>query len=609
MHESKDKINLFNFRTNIITVLILAGSFLLIFRVWDLQVLRGEEFQSLSERNRLRNVRVIAPRGNIYDRRGNLLAYDSPSFNLYATKEDIDDLEGSLELICQLLNYDYDKVMELKNRLANISIWTEYPLIKNLSFDEIARIESRYSELPGFSIKIAPIRKYDYADAFVHVLGYMREIDKANLDRMREYGYRMGDYIGVSGVERSLNILLKGMDGNRIIEVDALGREVLEISSQSPKRGNNAYLTIDRDFQLYCHDLMNDHKAGSIIVMDLETGNLLVLISKPGFDPNIFFPDISLMEWQELVRNPLKPLQDRSVAGLYSPGSVFKTVMALAGLNEGIINDRSAYYCGGGVYIQRRVYSCWNKAGHGNITVRNAIAESCNVYFYHLGDKLGIERIHDYSRLMGLGQKTGIILPNESPGIVPNHEWKMRTMNEPWYPGETISVSIGQGSLAVTPIQLAVMMGFIATEGNILKPRLISEIEDYRGLTVDNNIDDIMIQNKGDMISSEYFQIVKEGLEGAFSYPRGTARRAYIKGFEISGKTGTSQVAALSRLEQEDRPYHLRNHSLLVSFAKKSNPSIAVVVFIAHGGEEGSRDRVDITKNIYEYYFENIGEN
>lgn len=593
-----------------ITAFMLCLCFVLMARVWDIMILRGEDFQQLSERNRLREVRVIAPRGNIYDRTGSLLAYDSPSFNLYITRENVQDLDKELGLIFELTDYPAEKVNELKNRISQINIYLEYPLIKDLSFEQVSRIETRYEELPGFSIKIAPIRKYDYADVFVHVLGYMREIDRANLEVLREYGYRMGDYFGVSGLESVLNQVIKGIDGRRVIEVDALGREIFELSSLSPKRGSNIYTTLDKDFQLFCHQLLKDHKAGSIIVMDVNTGDLLVLVSKPGFDPNIFFPELSIDQWQKLLKDPVRPLQDRSVAGLYSPGSVFKMVMALAGLQEGIIDEFSSEYCRGRLRHGNRFYHCWQRHGHGNVSLRRAIAESCNIYFYILGEKLGIERIHYYAELFGLGQKTGIILPNERAGLVPNDDWKRRTRGEPWYPGETLSVSIGQGSLLVTPIQLAVLTAFFATEGRAVKPRLVKEIEDYRGLAIENLLDEINISGPCEVIDSDYYNIVKDGLEMTFSYERGTARRAFIRGHRISGKTGTSQVAGLERTKEGDEiPYHLRNHNIIVSFSEKEGPEIAVVVFIAHGGEQGSSDRIDITRSIYDYYYSRYRQN
>ncbi len=608
MYETKDHLNMFFARLNVITIFIIILSLVLMFRVWDLQILRGNEFQTLSEKNRLRDVRIIAPRGNIYDCNGTLLAYDSPSFNLYVLKEDVEDMDIELGLICDLMGYSWDRVSDMKKRLDGISSYIEYPLIKNLSFEEVSKIESRYSNLPGFMIKVAPLRKYDFAEPFVHVLGYMREIDRISLERLSQHGYRTGDYIGVTGVESSLNAILKGSDGNRIIEVDALGREIFEISSISPKRGNNVFLTIDKDFQIFCYDLLEKYRSGAIIVMDVRNGDLLVLISKPGFNPNTFFPEVSLVEWQKLIRDPLKPLQDRSISGLYSPGSVFKTVLAFAGLSEGIITEKSTFYCGGAIRLKNRIYNCWKSGGHGSMNVVNALAESCNVFFYQLGDRLGIEKIHDYGIMLGLGEKTGIILPNENTGLVPNSEWKLRTRNEPWYPGETISVSIGQGSLLVTPIQLAVMMGFVATEGMRIKPRLIGRIEDYRGLELENDIDPVSITDNRSSIDSIHIKTVKKGLEKVFSHQRGTARGAFIPGLQISGKTGTSQIASLSKIPKDNIPYQLRNHNFLVSFAKRDKPTIAVVVFIAHGGEDGGRDRVSITKAIYEYYYEKYGD-
>ncbi len=608
MYESRDKLNRFFSRLNVITVMIIFANLVLLFRTWDLQVLRGNEFQNLSEKNRLRDVRIVSPRGNIYDKNGTLLAYDSPSFNLYVIKEDIEDVDMELALICELMDYSWDRVSEMKNRLSSISSYAEYPLIKNLTFRQVSRIESRYSNLPGFMIKIAPLRKYDFSEAFVHVLGYMREIDKVSLESLKEYGYRTGDYFGVTGIENSLNGILKGTDGNRIIEVDALGREVFEISNISPKRGNNVYLTVDKDFQMFCYGLLENYRSGSIIVMDIEKGDLLVLISKPGFDPNIFFPEVSLSEWQKLIRDPLKPLQDRSISGLYSPGSVFKTVIAFGGLSEHIITEKTSFYCGGAINLKNRVYNCWQSHGHGNLNVVHALAESCNVFFYQLGDRLGIDRIHKYSTMMGLGEKTGIILPGENSGLVPSPEWKMRARNEPWYPGETISVSIGQGSLLVTPLQLAVMMGFVASEGKLIKPRLVKDIEDYRGISMENIIDPVNVRDVSEKIDVNALRIVKNGLEKVFSHQRGTARRAFIPGHQVSGKTGTSQIASLSRIPRENIPYNLRNHNFLASFAERDDPRIVAVVFIAHGGEDGSRERIDITKNIYRYYFENYAD-
>ena len=597
------KMTLFHLRLKILLFLFLIMFLVLLIRVWSLQVIHGEMYRNLSESNRLRDIRVPAPRGSIMDDQGHVLAYDSPAFNLSVIREDIADLDRELTLLADILGWSGDDINAMKRKVEDLGFYTSYPLVRNVSFSQVCRIEALYDKLAGFTIKVEPMRRYNASELFCHAIGYMSEISQTELEKLARLGYRMGDYLGVAGLEKSLNLELRGKDGLRTVEVDALGREIKEIHFQKAEKGKNIFLTINKGFQNHALSLLENYAEAAVVVMDLRQGNLLVFLSKPGFDTNRFYPAISRQDWQAWLTDAHKPLQNRTIQGLYSPGSVFKMVVALAGLQEGLIHRNYAVTCSGVIRLHNHPFHCWKAGGHGTIAVRRALAESCNIFFYLLGDRLGVENIHRYATAFGLGGRTGIILANENQGLVPNREWKRKARQEKWYAGETISLAIGQGSLLVTPLQLAVMAGCVATRGKRFKPRLVGRVTDSTGEEVDNVYDPVAVTMAPLPVAEKHFELVSEGLEMVFSSPHGTARLAGIPGRHICGKTGTAQVVRLHKLPEKDIPYHLRHHNLLVSFAERENPEIAVVVLLVHGGKQGAVDRCHITRGLYEYYY------
>jgi len=561
--------------------LCLAASWFLLFcfcficaRLWYLQVVKGHELRMKSEKNRIKSIRLQAYRGNILDRYGRLLAGVRPSFNIGIVVKDASNIEELLPKLTPLLN---ESPMNVRMKLVAAKDRPPYlPVIvkRNADWPVVARVEARLYELPGVVVEVAPSREYPHGKVAPHLLGYLGEVSLEQLKSGKFPHAVPGDLVGKYGIEARYEKELAGKSGHKIIEVDARGRMIKLIDVKRPVPGNDITVTLDMDLQLAAEDALVG-KSGAVVALDPRNGQLLVMASSPKFDPGIFARGLTVKEWEELRDPLLAPLVNKAIQGQYAPGSTFKVVMAFAGLQERVINQHSRFFCNGSFRLGKRKFRCWKSGGHGQTDLYKAIVQSCDVYFYNLGLKLGVDRISKYAEAFGFGSRTGIDLPGEKSGRVPTRQWKRKFFKESWQKGDTVNLAIGQGFLAVTPIQLARMIAAVANGGRLYRPEyILGEKPDRQGVLP---------------INRDIFPIVTGALEGVISDKHGTARRCRIDGLKIAGKTGTAQVVKQTKRKQGKKmAWRLRDHALFVAFAPAKDPQIAVAVVIEHGGHGGS---------------------
>ncbi|UCC66689.1 MAG: penicillin-binding protein 2 [Deltaproteobacteria bacterium] len=560
--------------------------FLTIFiRLWYLQVVKEQEFRLLSENNRIRLRKIPAVRGMIMDRRGRIFVDNRPSFNAMVMPEDVDDLMGLTKRLSEFLDI-HPAGIEHQITARDRPPFHLVTIERDISWKELSLLKTYGLDLHGLEISIAPIRMYPHGKVAANLLGYVGEIDKEELKRKKNY--KMGDCVGKCGVEWTWEGYLRGIDGGRQVEVDAVGREMRILNQVRPLPGHNLYLTIDLDLQRHGEKLLGE-KAGVIMAMDPTTGEVLAFCNNPSFRPALFAGGISTKEWEELVSHPLHPLQNRGIQGLYPPGSVFKIVTAAAGLEEGVITPETSLSCSGIYYFGKRGYQCWRRGGHGTVNLYRGLTESCDIYFYQVGERLGVERLSRYAKGFGLGKPTGIDLTGEKEGLVPTAEWKRERLGEPWYPGETISLAIGQSYILLTPLQLLNVISSIANGGVLLKPQIAKRVEDVdKKVLVEYQPQEIARLP----ISTENLDVIRKALVGVTEDDHGTGRAVRLAGVKIAGKTGTAQVIKLRgmgrRPRPEEMPYGSRDHAWFVAYAPPDLPEIAVVVLVEHGGHGGS---------------------
>ncbi|HNS14941.1 MAG TPA: penicillin-binding protein 2 [Syntrophorhabdaceae bacterium] len=570
-------------------ILIITMTVLLI-RLWDLQIMRGSEMRKLSEQNRIRVKKVIAPRGIIYDRSGRVLADTRPSFNVYITPEDIKDFSQTVDGLAKLLDVDRDDVIDKLKAASRMPPSFPVKIKSDIPMDEVAKIEAHRVYIPGASIQIEPKRNYPYGKMLAHTLGYVSEINDEELKTKEYKDYSPGDYIGKYGLEKNYENYLRGVDGEKRVEVDARGREVRTLDIIEPTAGNSLHLNIDMDLQEVVENSM-ENKKGGCVAIDPKTGGVLVLASRPAFDPNKFASGITKEDWKAIALDKTHPLQNRVTQGRYPPGSTFKIALALKALELGIINERTTFLCRGGFPFGNRVFRCWKKGGHGNVAVHRAIVESCDVFFYNVGLKLGIDRIHEMAASIGLGKLTGIDLPGEKQGLVPSAAWKKKTYGQPWYEGETVSVAIGQGAVWLTPIQLAQLASFVANDGVTFRPQLVNKVVSPEGKVL-KVFEHVM--NSNIKLKKETLKLVKDGMRGVVNEPGGTAYGSRLQNVAMCGKTGTAQTASL------DKGGH--DHAWFIAYAPSEEPAIAITALVEHGGH-GSSAAAPIAKAITENLF------
>ena len=566
-------------------------------RMYQLQVLESDKYKTLADENRI-NLRLLPPlRGRIIDRYGRVLAINQQNYRVTLVAEQVRDVRATLDAlsgIIPLSAYERQRILEeVRRRRAFVPVTVR----ENLEWADVSRIEVNAPDLPGVDIEMGQRRQYPHADDFSHVLGYVAAVSKNEISGDSVFELP-GFKIGKDGVEKVFERNLRGLPGNSHIEVNATGRIIREISRQDGQPGNDVQLTIDQDLQKITTNRLRKEKSAAAAVIDIETGDVLVLASVPGFDPNEFVTGMSSRSWRKLVNDPHTPLVNKAISGLYAPGSTFKMVVALAALESGIIGYDHRVFCEGYTELGNARFHCWKKHGHGWQGIIAAHQNSCDVFFYDLAKRVGIDNIAAMARKLGLGHKTGIELPAEKAGVIPTKAWKKTLYGAKWQQGETLISGIGQGFVLTTPLQLAVMTARIANGQKAVMPRLIRP--------QNQGVNEQVREFETLRISSRALKLVRQGMGRVTNDPRGTAYRARIdeKGMEMSGKTGTSQVRRISQAERDtsilknhERPWEERDHALFVGFAPSDNPRYSAAVVVEHGGG-GSKVAAPIVRDL-----------
>src|SRR6185295_15279167 len=560
-------------------VLLLAVTGLAI-RIWDLQIREGSYYRDLAVNNRTRSVLLEPARGLIYDRNGFLLANNTPRFNLYVTLEDVRDREALIRGLVRLVGLDESQV---RKRIADRGSRLLPRKIKgSLTLREAALVEAHRLDLPGVSIQAESQRNYPHGASAAHVLGYVGEISAEQLDRASDDDLHQGSIVGQYGVEKSYDAFLRGHTGERTVEVDALGHEKRMVATQRPEPGDDVYLTIDLRLQQLAEELLGQ-ETGAIVALDPNSGEVLALASRPSFDSNMLSRDLSTRQWDEVIRNEGRPLTNRATQGQYPPGSTFKLVMAAAALETKAVTPDTRIRCTGGYQFGKRLFKDWKPGGHGPMDIRQALVHSCDVFFYTVGQRIGIDMIASFASQFGLGRETGIELPSERAGIVPSTAWKAKVRHEPWWPGETVSASIGQGYVSVTPLQMAHLTATVGNGGAIFRPRLIRGMTE-RATGIYHELQSVEFGRLS--IKSETVNLIQQAMAGVVTH--GTATRAKSSLVTIAGKTGTAQMVGLRVGPEENVPKKLRDHAWFVSYAPVDAANIAVVVLVEHMGHGGT---------------------
>jgi len=578
-------------------MILRVGLFLVVallgLRLWHLQVREGPYYRDLSENNRTRQVLLEPARGLIYDRHGVLLANNVPSFSLYVTLEEVKDRELLIGQLSELLALD--PALIRKKLTAKGGKLLPRKVKDRMTLRDAVLIESHRLELPGVMVQVESQRNYPGGVTAAHLLGYVGEISAEQLERPEFSGLHQGSVVGQYGVEKSFDRHVRGQAGQKNVEVDAHGTEKQEVVVEQPQAGNDLYLTIDVRLQKVAEDLLG-LEYGAIVALDPTNGDILAMASRPGFDPNVLSRELTPKQWVEIVQDEGRPLNNRASQGQYPPGSTFKVPMAVAALETKTMAPSSTVSCNGGYQFGNRIYHDWKASGHGAVALHEALVHSCDVYFYTVGQRMGIDVMAEYGKEFGLGQSTGVELPSERTGIMPSTAWKQKAKNAPWLPGETISAAIGQGYVTVTPLQMASLIGTVANNGVSYRPRLVRAVMDR---TI-GNLQELPAVPRGKIKAKpETFRLVKEALADVVT--KGTATRAKSSLVTIGGKTGTAQVAALRTGPEENIPKKFRDHAWFVAFAPVESPKIAVAVLAEHMGHGGAA-AAPLAKELIETY-------
>ena len=596
MHKDTERHKQFNRRT----VLLAGGKLVLLSalvgRMYYLQVVESKRYQTLSDRNRI-NLRLLAPpRGRIVDRYGTPIAVNQRNYRVVLNLETTMDVEDTLRALGSIINISEGERRRIMREIRRKPSFVPVTVRENLNWDKVARIEVNASDLPGVEINEGQSRHYPFGEDTAHVLGYVAAVSERETtgDPLLELpGFR----IGKNGIEKFYDLSLRGVGGNSQVEVDALGRVIRELSRKEGQPGAELALTIDVGLQKFMSRRLAGKSAAAVII-DVHAGDVLALVSTPGFDPNAFNKGLSESEWQALLSNPKAPLTNKVISGLFSPGSTFKMVVALAALEKGVITPQSSFFCSGSITLGNAEFHCWKRGGHGTVQLAKGITQSCDVYFYEVAKRTGVDHIAKMSRRLGLGRKLGLDLPGEQAGLVPTREWKRKTYGIPWQQGETLIAGIGQGYILATPLQLAVMTARLVNGGFGVTPRLTA-VESGSA-----DLDGLSGKDLG--LLPEHLRLMRDAMVAVVNSPRGTAFKARIKepGFEMGGKTGTVQVRRITKAEREqgiiknkDLPWKQRDHAMFVGFAPVSEPRYAVAVVIEHGGG-GSKVAAPIARDM-----------
>jgi penicillin-binding protein 2 len=586
-----DKVS--EFRLTAAQYMILAVFLVLAYGLWRLQVMESNLYATLAEKNRIRNVPILAPRGKILDREGRIIVDNYPSFSALLLRDTPHDLNADADLIAQGLHLDPNDVRTRIRHYASSPQYQPIFLKEDITPDELAFIDAHRNELPELDTIVAHRRLYPRNGFMAHLIGYVGEVTEDMLNQPQFELYNPGDVVGISGVERQYNSVLMGTNGARRAIVNSHGREIGSLDETDAIPGKQLKLTVDIDLQIAAEEAL-EGKNGAIVAMDPRTGEILAMVSRPTFDPQGFSVRVSRDEWEKLVNDEDHPLMNKAIQAQLAPGSTFKIIMATAGLQEGIAQDMHVM-CNGGAEFYGRYFQCWiseHHRTHGEVDISKGIYQSCDVFFYTLAEKLGIERIAKYATMLGLGQKTGIDLPNEVSGVMPSEEWKIRNFKQKWFAGETISVGIGQGAVAVTPIQLARAIGGIASGGWLVRPHVAFPEELPPGLSpASSTSDKVQIP-----LDPKNWQIITDAMANVTS-PHvvdangvtwsGTAAAAHLEGIDFAGKTGTAQtISGSAKAKIANGKARFKNNAWFVGVSPRRNPEIVVAV-LWESGEEG----------------------
>ncbi|MGO8794976.1 MAG: penicillin-binding protein 2 [Candidatus Sulfotelmatobacter sp.] len=559
---------------------IILGIFLVLaYGLWKLQVMESGYYASAAEKNRIRNVPILAPRGKILDREGRVIVDNYPSFSALLLRDSSRDLNADADMIAQGLHLDPN---EVRARIRHFTAMPQYQPIflkEDITPDELAFIDSHRNELPELDTIMAHRRLYPRNGFMAHLIGYVGEVTEDMLNQPQFELYNPGDVVGVSGVERQYNSALMGTNGARRELVNSHGREVGLLEETDAIPGKQLKLTVDIDLQIAAEEALAG-KNGAVVAMDPHTGEILAMVSGPTFDPNDFAVKVTRDEWNKLVTDPDKPLLNKAIQAQLAPGSTFKIIMSVAGWQEGIAQTMHVD-CHGSAEFYGRRFGCWVKGGHGEVTLEKAIYQSCDVFFYTLANKLGIERIAKYATMLGLGQKTGIDLPNEVSGVMPSEEWKIKNFKQKWFAGETISVGIGQGAIAITPVQLLRAISAISMGGKMVVPHVVNPEGLPPGYVETANRTEV----KTVPIDPEGWTFITDAMSRVL-LPEGTAPSAHIPGIDIAGKTGSAQVVSLALRAKVKNDAEFAQNGWFVGFTPRRNPDIVVCVLF-QGGEHG----------------------
>jgi penicillin-binding protein 2 len=569
----------------------------LIVRLLYLQVVTGEDYHRLSMNNSIRLQTVDPPRGLIFDRHGTKLAENRPSFDVSFTPKDAGDVARVLAELAQHLQVAPEDLQQKVKNSRGLAAFRPVLLKQDIGRDTLAGVEARKIDMPGVSVQVRLRRNYLYGLNASHVIGYLGEI---NLDELRGGdfpGLRSGDYIGKFGIERTYESFLRGDAGGRQVEVNANGQIMRVLRTVSPKPGRNVHLTLDLELQQETEQLL-EGVAGGAAAVDPATGFILALVSAPTFNQNSFSSGIAASIWDSLISNPYRPMENKAIQGEYPPGSTFKIVTALAGLEEKVIDESTTFDCSGALAFAGRDYRCWKKEGHGRVDVRRALAESCDVFFYRTGQRLGVDRLAWYAKSFGLGTRTGVPLDQESRGLIPSSTWKKKRFGVPWQDGETLSISIGQGYVLTTPLQMAMLVASVGNGGIRYRPAILNRVESMEGEVVYQTVPQEIARFP---VSARNLKLVQQGIWNAVNGDRGTARRVHLNDIEVAGKTGTSQVVGRKEVGDNYVPPHLQPHAWFVCYAPAAAPQIAVAV-VVENGEHGSSAAGPIAREMVKTY-------
>jgi len=569
-------------KITVISYLILFGFLIILLRLWQLQLLQGDELRKTSEANRLRIIRVSAPRGIIFDRNGIPLVKNTPYFSASVIPEEFDS--ANVPALAAVLHISEN---ELRYRLTQKakSPFTPVRLKEDLTSTEVGYIEARRSDFPGLFIDIELSREYLYGGIGAHLIGYLGKLTPNQAKDPAFKDVPQDAFIGQWGVEKLFDKTLRGIPGQKIIEVDAMGREIRLLKEKPSVKGADLSLSIDIALQKAAEDAFEE-RTGAMVALKSDTGEILGIVSSPSFDPNKFAKGISSDDWNAIINDKKVPMLNRAIQSQYPPGSTFKIITAISALESGALDESTKVDCRGGISYGKWHFGCWNKKGHGTLSLHRGLVESCDVYFYEAGKRAGIDNIYKYATMLGLGEETGITIGRERKGLIPNSRWKQETKKSAWFLGETFINSIGQGYVSTTPIQMAVMMNAVSNGGNVYRPSIFRTSEP------------VLIRKAA--IRPETLEAIKEALKGVVNEPGGTGAAARSSTVVIGGKTGTAQVVGLKK-DSKYLTENLRDHAWFVAFAPVDKPQIALSVIVEHGGHGGSA-AAPIAKKAIEAY-------